>query len=101
MDRSAFKPFLTVRETADVLRVSQRTVRRLIDAGLLRAVRLVSAESRRTTPQSRLRVFSDSLSAYLGLSPSRPKEASSAYQRRVAAAMATLGRPQPDGRVDP
>lgn len=83
---------LTVAETADTLRVSTRTVRRLIDAGLLRATKLVSADSGRTMPQSRLRVFGDSLSSYLGISPSRPKRTSIAYRREVAAAMAILGQ---------
>ena len=43
MEVPTIRPLMTVKETADVLRVSTRTVRRLIGAGLLRGVRLVSA----------------------------------------------------------
>ena len=92
---------LTVAETADFLRVSPKTVRRLIDAGLLQAVRLVSAASGRITPQSRLRVSGDSLSAYLGISPSRSKRTSTAYRRRVSVAMARLGFSPPDEHAGP
>lgn len=78
---------LTIRETADLLSVSDRHVRRLLDAGLLQGTRLISPGSGKLTAKSRWRVFADSVSSYLGIVDVKPtkQRTSAAYRQEVLA----------------
>ncbi len=81
---------LTVAETAAALRCSGPHVRKLVRTGRLRAVRRLAPNNDRVTQQTRLLVFADSISAYLGIEPVKPSRREKALQARTAASMARL-----------
>ena len=83
---------LTVRQVAELLSCTPAHVRRLIERGLLRAVKLTSPESCRITQQSRYRIFADSVAELLGIRHYKTKpRLTKAVKAQIVAELAMLG----------
>ena len=92
---------LTVSRTCEILACSSKHVHRLLKAGLLRGVKVMSPESRRITKQSRWRVYAASVDAYLGFGKktSKTRRDRPRLAAKAAAARAMLGISLPDVTV--